>query len=212
MATNHIGEIKSVLVAEALAIRPGSPMITQNGRERIITEYDIAASLSISARNGEGCFLFTFWMYELNFAHINGCIAGTTWIAFSSAKQSREDLNEVTKFTLMLENLLGKSLQYKGSTFHRIIPHFMIQGGDFTLGDGGNLFSRNDLEHLLQAKRVCFVSYEAHNYSLQPLQPAVLSGMDVVYKFEAQGRLSCTPKNKVVIVGSGEISVGRAIT
>ncbi|KAK5818395.1 hypothetical protein PVK06_023332 [Gossypium arboreum] len=40
----------------------------------------------------------------------------------------------------------------------------------------------------------------------------VLSGMDVVYKIEAQGRLSCTPKNKVVIVASGEISVGRATT
>lgn len=34
----------------------------------------------------------------------------------------------------------GKALHYKGTPFHRIIPGFMIQGGDIVYGNGsGNI-------------------------------------------------------------------------
>ena len=47
----------------------------------------------------------------------------------------------VANFVELSEGTAGKStegydLDYYGSSFHRIIPSFMAQGGDFTAGDG----------------------------------------------------------------------------
>ena len=123
----------------------------------------------------------------------------------------------------------GKPLHFKNSIFHRIIPNFMIQGGDFTQFNGrggesiyGEKFADENFELKHEAPMYLSMANAGPNTNGSQfflctvptpwldgkhcVFGSVTGGMDVVKKVEGVGSSSGKTAKPVVVADCGQLS------